>query len=85
MELSNRLKFSYHDLKWIDDDDVFSPIMRNTIKGIMSVDISEGLGQDYSIINIFKISPKPLELIEIQQSKYTNISDFFCLEQNRYV
>jgi hypothetical protein len=80
-ELTNRLKFSYSDLQWIDDDDVFSPIMRNSVRGIVSVDISEGLGQDYSIINIFKFSPKPPEVIEIQSPNYTRLSDFFCLEQ----
>jgi len=80
-ELTKRLKFSYDDLHWVDDDDVFSPIMRNSAKGVISVDISEGLGQDYSIINIFKISPKSQETVEIQQGNYTQLSDFFCLEQ----
>ena len=80
-ELSKKLKFSYDDLKWVDDDDIFAPIMRNSVKGVISVDISEGLGQDYSIINIFKISPKSPEDIEMQQLNYTNLSDFFCLEQ----
>ena len=47
----------------------------------MSVDISEGLGQDYSIINIFKISPKPQEFVEQHKFKFSNMSDFFCLEQ----
>jgi hypothetical protein len=47
----------------------------------MSVDISEGLGQDYSIINIFKISEKTKELIESQKQKYKSIVDFFKLEQ----
>jgi hypothetical protein len=80
-ELDRKLKFSYKDLVWVDDDDVFKPIQRRLIRGVMSVDISEGLGQDYSIINIFKISPKPKDIIELQKSTYTNISDFFCLEQ----
>jgi hypothetical protein len=80
-ELTKRLKFAYTDLQWIDDDDIFAPIMRNSVKGIMSVDISEGLGQDYSIINVFKISPKSKETVELQQGSYTQLSDFFCLEQ----
>jgi len=80
-ELTKRLKFAYTDLQWIDDDCVFSPIMRNSVKGVISVDISEGLGQDYSIINIFKISPKSQETVELQQGNYTQLSDFFCLEQ----
>jgi len=76
-----RLKFPYIDLKWVDDDDIFKPIMRKSIRGVMSIDISEGLGQDYSVINIFKISPKSSDLINLQKHRYTCLSDFFCLEQ----
>lgn len=80
-ELDRKLKFSYSDLKWVDDPDIFSPEQRKSINGIISVDISEGLGQDYSVINIFKIKEKSEDIIETQKFKYTNISDFFCLEQ----
>lgn len=80
-EFDSRLKFSYNELKWIDDDEIFIPIRRKDYKVVISVDISEGLGQDYSVINIFKISPKPTELIEIQKLSYTSIVDFFRLEQ----
>ena len=80
-EFDEKLKFSYDGLKWIDDDNIFSPIMRKSIKGVISVDISEGLGQDYSIINIFKISPKDPDFIEQNKFKYTHLSDFFCLQQ----
>jgi hypothetical protein len=80
-ELTKKLKFSYKNLLWVKDDDVFSPINRNSVSGVMSIDISEGLGQDYSIINIFKISPKKMELIELQKNSYTHMADFFCLEQ----
>ena len=80
-EFDRRLKFSYDELKWVDDDTIFTPLDRNSVKGIISVDISEGLGQDYSIINIFKISNKSEELIESQKHTYTNLSDFCCLEQ----
>ena len=45
-------------MKWIEDDDIFIPIKRKEYKVILSVDISEGLGQDYSVINIFKINSK---------------------------
>lgn len=81
LEFNKKLKFSYTDLKWIDDDSIFSPIMRNSIHGVISVDISEGLGQDYSVINVFKLSPKPKEVNEVLKFKYKKISDFFCLEQ----
>jgi hypothetical protein len=80
-ELDRRLKFNYDGLTWIDDDDIFTPIQRRQIKGVISVDISEGLGQDYSIINIFKISPKPVDYVDLHKLNYTHLSDFFCLEQ----
>lgn len=80
-EFDKKLKFSYKDLKWVDDDNIFMPIQRKIIRGIFSIDISEGLGQDYSIINILKIDPKPKEVIEMQKHAYTNISDFFRLVQ----
>jgi hypothetical protein len=77
----DKLKFSYQDLKWIQDDDVFIPLKRKEYKIIMSVDVSEGLGQDYSIINIFKLNVKSKDLIESQKHKYKSIVDFFKLEQ----
>lgn len=80
-EFDNRLKFSYSDLKWVEDYDKFSPINRKNISGVMSIDISEGLGQDYSVINIFQIVKKPDVVIELNKVSYTHISDFFCLEQ----
>ncbi len=80
-EFENKIKFSYKDLKWVDNYDIFSPINRNDFKILMSVDIAEGLGQDYSIINIFRISEKSRELIEVQKVKYKSIVDFFKLEQ----
>jgi hypothetical protein len=80
-QFNKRLKFSYTGLQWIDDETVFNPALRETYKGVMSIDISEGLGQDYSVINIFKISPKSDDIIELNKKKYTNIADFFCLEQ----
>ena len=79
--LEKRLKFSYKDLLWVNDDNVFMPINRNSAKIIMSIDIAEGLGQDYSVINIFKVSKKSDEIIDLQKKTYKNMSDFFCLEQ----
>jgi hypothetical protein len=80
-ELEGKLKFSYQDLKWIQDDEVFIPLNRKNYKIIISVDVAEGLGQDSTVINIFKISQKPLDLIEKQKHKYKSIIDLFRLEQ----
>ena len=80
-EFENKLRFSYKDLRWIDDDEIFMPINRKNEKIILSVDIAEGLGQDYSIINIFKISKKDMDTIESQRLAYKSVTDFFRLEQ----
>lgn len=80
-EFDRRLRFSYDDLKFIDDDEVFMPINRNKISGVISVDISGGLGEDYSVINMFKIAPKSMEVIEMHKKSFTCISDFFSLVQ----
>ena len=81
IENLDRLKFSYKDLHWVKDQDLFDINQRLNYKIVMSIDISEGLGQDYSIINIFKISPKDSHLINRQKSKYKSLVDFVKLEQ----
>lgn len=80
-EFESKLRFSYKELRWVDDDDIFMPINRKDEKIIISVDISEGLGQDYSIMNIFKISKKDMDLIESQKSSYKSVTDFIKLQQ----
>lgn len=78
---NNKLNFNYEDLKWVKDELIFKMELIKKYKGVISVDISEGLGQDYSIINMFKISLKDREIIEKQKQNYKSIVDFFCLEQ----
>ncbi len=77
----NKLRFSHKDLKMIDDDSIYLPIARRNYKIILSVDIAEGLGQDYSVINIFKLSAKDKETIDNQKHKYQVLTDFFKLDQ----
>jgi hypothetical protein len=80
-EFEKFLKFSYEGLKWIDDDEIFIPLQRKDYKLIVSVDISEGLGQDYSVINIFKICPKTKDTIDTRKLSYKSIVDFYSLQQ----
>ena len=75
-----KLRFSYDDLRWVDDD-IYLPLMRKDYKIVLSVDLAEGLGQDYSIINIFRINNKSREVIDNQKAAYTSLVDFFKLEQ----
>jgi hypothetical protein len=80
-EFEGKLKFSYQDFKWNQDEDEFLPLSRKNYKIIISVDVAEGLGQDYTVVNIFKMDMKPIELIERQKGKYKSIVDFIQLKQ----
>ena len=75
------MKFSYQDLKWCQDEDIYLPLQRKNYKIIISVDVAEGLGQDSTVINIFKVGIKTPELIEQQKHKYKSVVDFARLEQ----
>lgn len=78
---SDKLKWKYDNLRWIDNDEVFKEEERKQAKIIISIDISEGLGEDYSIINIFRLMQKSPELIEKKKHLFTKKSDFFRLKQ----
>lgn len=80
-QVFEKLTWDYSNLKFIDDESIYNEASRKKIKGVISVDVSEGLGQDYSVINIFKIDKKPFDLIDKQKSKYQSFVDFFCLKQ----
>lgn len=80
-QVFNKLKWDYSNLKFIQDESIFNEASRKKIKGVISVDVAEGLGQDYSVINIFKIDRKTDELIDKQKQYYQSFTDFFCLKQ----
>lgn len=80
-DVFDRLVWDYSDLKFIDDTSIFNVSQRKKIRGVITVDVSEGLGQDYSVINIFKIDRKDDDLIEEQKEYYQGFQDFFCLKQ----
>ncbi len=69
----------YENLQWIKDrPDLFNMADIKKYHICMSVDISEGLNGDYSVINIFRVLPKHENdwLLNI-----TSLYDFFKLEQ----
>jgi len=80
-QVFDKLNWDYSNLKFIEDESIYNEASRKKVKGVISVDVSEGLGQDYSVINIFKIDKKPYDLIEKQKDKYQSFVDFFCLKQ----
>ena len=71
----------YSELKWHPMFDPTSLSETDDIKRfIIPVDTSAGVGGDYTVANILKVSPLPLNLIE-EKKFYENESDFFCLLQ----
>lgn len=79
--LNEKLPFSYNQLKWIDDEEIFSVEKMKKYYIFASIDLSEGLNQDYTVLNIFKIRLKPENIIENNYKKYNSIYDYFQVEQ----
>lgn len=73
------LGIDYSHLKWDPDIDV------DNLDGprdfyLFSVDLAEGVGKDYSVINIFKILPLEIKYFRDLVSP-SDITDFFKIEQ----
>ena len=80
-KLDNRILLPYDNLKWIDDDKLINIAKFKDYYNCLSIDLGEGLGEDYTVINIFRLMPKSKELIELTHMKLTNIYEYFQLVQ----
>lgn len=80
-EIEDKLRMNYDDLVWNPDPDIYDHTLRKTYRVLVSVDIAEGLGQDYSVINIFKLIPKTKVIIDKKNQNYKGIQDFYRLVQ----
>lgn len=78
IEEFEKIKWDISALKFIENWNIDT---RKNIYGMITVDVSEGLGQDYSIINMFELKYKDLDLIEEQREIISCREDFFQLEQ----
>lgn len=77
-DVFKKLRWDYSALKFVEG---FDESIRKQIHIMLSIDISEGLGQDYSVINMFSLGYKSIDLIEQQKGSYQTLSDFFQLTQ----
>lgn len=71
----------YDDLKWspcIKWNDFY--FNKSTDRFVISIDIADGVGKDYSVINIFKIEPMSIAKIRTID-KYKDETSFFRLKQ----
>lgn len=70
----------YRDLKWIQNrPDIFEFSEMKNYYYAIGMDLAEGLGQDYSVINIFRIMPRSED--EMENVHIESVYDFFKLEQ----
>ena len=75
----NRIKWNWEESLTFKEG--WEESRRKNIYGLISIDVSEGLGQDYSVINMFELKYKDFDLIDTQKDKYSNFQDFFQVEQ----
>jgi hypothetical protein len=74
--LEKRLRFPLNELKWHPD---FIERERNKYYWVSTLDISEGLGQDYSVINMFRLMVRDDEWLK--EHKIKNMYEAFYLKQ----
>lgn len=74
--LDKRLTFEYGELRWAPD---YIEQERNKYYWVPALDISEGLGQDDSVINIFRLMVRSKEWL--QENKIRTMYDAFYLKQ----
>jgi hypothetical protein len=80
--ITKNFKLPYTDLQFIQNrPDLFDINKVKDYTILYGIDLSEGLSQDHSIINIFRLLPKEKEVIEKNKHKFTDIYDYFKLEQ----
>jgi hypothetical protein len=77
-DVFKKLRWDYTNLKFDKD---FDESTRKKIFGMITIDISEGLGQDYSVINMFKLDYKSEKLLEKQKESLRYDRDFHQLKQ----
>jgi hypothetical protein len=80
--ISKKFHLPYTDLKFIKNrPDLFDIKKIKDYYLLYGIDLGEGLSQDYSVINIFRLIPKTIEEIEKHKHKFADIYDYFKIEQ----
>lgn len=80
--LSRRLTLPYTDLRFVQGHpDLFDPMRAKEYYIMAALDLGEGLGQDYTVLNLFRMIPKSREDADRDRAKFTGSHDFFKLVQ----
>ena len=79
---NKRLSIPYNGLKFLKNSpELFNIDDVKKYQIFIGIDLSEGLGEDYSVFNIFRLMPKTEDEITRFKSKFSDIYDYFKLEQ----
>lgn len=80
--LDKKLSIPYDRLEFLKDrPDLFLPQDMKKYYIAFSLDLGEGLGQDYTVINIFRIMMKDEDIIKNHKHKFVSKYDYLKLEQ----
>ena len=81
-QFNKRLNFSYNGLQFVKNcPELFNMDDIKKYQIFIGIDLAEGLGEDYSVFNIFRLVPKTDDEIRRYKSKFLDIYDYFKLEQ----
>lgn len=79
---SKKLNIPYTNLKFVKDyPELFDINKTKDYYIFIGIDLAEGLGMDYSVINIFRVLQKDKEWIENNKDNISLIYDLFKIEQ----
>lgn len=79
---SKKLPIPYTNLKFVyDEPDIFDISKVKDYYVFIGIDLAEGLGLDYSVINIFRLMPKDIDWVEDNKESINNLYDIFKIEQ----
>ena len=82
---TKRLPFPYSNLKFIKNKpELFNAENKFDYRIVIGIDLGEGLGEDYSVLNVFRLLPKSDEEIDLNKRKLDDVYDYFKLEQIAY-
>ncbi len=77
----DRLVIPYDTLRWIDKPELFDINQRKDYYIVPSVDLAEGLAQDYTVLNLFRLMIKDKSELERDRDTFESVYDLFKLEQ----
>lgn len=76
IDVLDKLRFGYDELVW---DPEFVHNTRNDYNWVTSIDTSEGLGLDYTVLNMHRVMPRDIEWLN--SNKIKNLYEAFYLKQ----